>query len=185
MSDLSRHEADRPSRLARAAAVCCTNGEYCPAERATQLFEAIIKPGDRVAIEGDNQKPAEFPQPRPFLTLSPVPGFRGWLTQPLAEESKSDTALLPKPARDDWRHDPEQSELLRAPLMRLRATDLTPRASLGNRIDPGRVFTSAKALGLSGSTGSATPCFMRSRNPSASWSPIFATTPTSRTNTRP
>jgi len=60
MSDLSRHEADRPSRLARAAAVCGTSGKFCPAERATQLLEAIIKPGDRVAIEGDNQKQADF-----------------------------------------------------------------------------------------------------------------------------
>src|SRR5712671_5123959 len=60
MSDLSRHEADRPSRLARAAAVCGTSGKLCPAGRATQLLEAIIKPGDRVAIEGDNQKQADF-----------------------------------------------------------------------------------------------------------------------------
>ena len=63
MSDLSRHEADRPSRLARAAAVCGTSGKFCPAEQATQLLEAIIKPGDRVAIEGDNQKQADFLAP--------------------------------------------------------------------------------------------------------------------------
>jgi malonate decarboxylase alpha subunit len=60
MLDPSRHEADRPSRLARAAAVCGTSGKLCPAERATQLLEAIIEPGDRVAIEGDNQKQADF-----------------------------------------------------------------------------------------------------------------------------
>src|SRR5260370_35264305 len=60
MSDLSRPETDRPSRLARAAAVCGTTGKFCPAERATQLLEAIIKPGDRGAIEGDNQKQADF-----------------------------------------------------------------------------------------------------------------------------
>ncbi len=60
MSDLSRHEADRLSRLARAAAVRGTSGKLCPAERATQLLEAIIEPGDRVAIEGDNQKQADF-----------------------------------------------------------------------------------------------------------------------------
>src|SRR6266446_5199511 len=60
MSDQSRHEADRPSRLARAAAVRGTSGKLCPAERATQLLEAIIEPGDRVAIEGDNQKQADF-----------------------------------------------------------------------------------------------------------------------------
>ncbi|MEA3059422.1 MAG: malonate decarboxylase alpha subunit [Sphingomonadales bacterium] len=60
MSGPSRHEADRPSRLARAAALCGASGKLCPAERATQLLEAIIEPGDRVAIEGDNQKQADF-----------------------------------------------------------------------------------------------------------------------------
>src|SRR5580693_4792655 len=60
MLDPSRHRADRPRRLARAAAVCGASGKLCPAERATQLLEAIIEPGDRVAIEGDNQKQADF-----------------------------------------------------------------------------------------------------------------------------
>jgi malonate decarboxylase alpha subunit len=60
MSDPFRHEPDRLPRLARAAAVCGVSGKLCPAERATQLFEAIIQPGDRVAIEGDNQKQADF-----------------------------------------------------------------------------------------------------------------------------
>src|SRR6202165_1199514 len=60
MSGTSRRGADRASRLAQAAAVCGTSGKLCPAERATQLLEAIIEPGDRVAIEGDNQKQADF-----------------------------------------------------------------------------------------------------------------------------
>src|SRR6202790_1672490 len=60
MSDRSRREADRPSRLARATVLRGTSGKLCPAERATQLLEAIIEPGDRVAIEGDNQKHADF-----------------------------------------------------------------------------------------------------------------------------
>ena len=60
MSDLARHKADRPSRLARAASVCGASAKFCPAERATQLLEAIIMPGDRMAIEGDNQKQADF-----------------------------------------------------------------------------------------------------------------------------
>src|SRR5258705_8898603 len=60
MLDPSRHEPDRLPRLARAAALCGASGKLCPAERATQLLEAIIKPGDRVAIEGDNQKQADF-----------------------------------------------------------------------------------------------------------------------------
>ena len=60
MLDPSRREPDRSPRLARAAAVCAANGKLCPAERATQLLEAIIEPGNRVAIEGDNQKQADF-----------------------------------------------------------------------------------------------------------------------------
>jgi malonyl-CoA decarboxylase len=79
---------------------------------------------------------AEFPQLKRFSTLSPVPGFRRWLTQQLAEESNPDAALLPKLARDGWWHDPEQSEPLRAALMPLCATYLTRRPSPGNRIDP-------------------------------------------------
>jgi len=79
---------------------------------------------------------AEFPQLERFSTLSPAPGFRRWLTQQLAEESNPDAALLPKFARDDWWDDPEQSEPLRAALMRLCATYLTRPASPGNRIDP-------------------------------------------------
>jgi malonyl-CoA decarboxylase len=79
---------------------------------------------------------AEFPQLKRFSTLSPVPGFRRWLTQQLAEESNPDAALLPELARDGWWHDPEQSEPLRAALMRLCATYLTRRPSPGNRIDP-------------------------------------------------
>jgi Malonate decarboxylase, alpha subunit, transporter len=59
MLDPSRREPDRPPRLARAAAVCGASGKLCPAERATQLLEAIIEPGDRVVIEGDNQKQAD------------------------------------------------------------------------------------------------------------------------------
>ena len=58
MSDPSRH--NRTSRLARAAAVGGVRGKLCPAEGATQLLEAIVEPGDRVAIEGDNQKQADF-----------------------------------------------------------------------------------------------------------------------------
>ena len=78
----------------------------------------------------------EFPQLKQFSTLSPVPDFRRWLTQRLAEESNPDAALLPKLAHDGWWHNPQQSEPLRAALMRLCATYLTRRPSPGNRIDP-------------------------------------------------
>jgi Malonyl-CoA decarboxylase C-terminal domain/Malonate decarboxylase, alpha subunit, transporter len=136
MSGTSRRGADRASRLARAAALSGTSGKVCAADRATLLLEAIIEQGDRVTIEGDNQKQAdfltrdpakirnenvlmaiaavyepyqvrrlnhgiglrgvsfgnflikqvveelqaEFPQLKQFSTLSPVPGFRRWLT---------------------------------------------------------------------------------------------------------
>ncbi|THD64827.1 malonate decarboxylase subunit alpha [Phenylobacterium sp.] len=60
MSGPSQHGSDRPQRLARAAAVSGAPGKLCPADRATQLLEAVIQPGDRVAIEGDNQKQADF-----------------------------------------------------------------------------------------------------------------------------
>src|SRR5258708_27996739 len=60
MSGTSRREADGASRLARGAAPGGRSGKVCPAERATLLLEEIIEPGDRVTIEGDNQKQADF-----------------------------------------------------------------------------------------------------------------------------
>src|ERR1700692_1845960 len=60
MSNTSRRGSDRASRLARAAALSGTSGKICPADGATRLLEAIIEPGDRVTIEGDNQKQADF-----------------------------------------------------------------------------------------------------------------------------
>src|SRR3984957_9041119 len=60
MSGTSRQETDRVIRLARAAKVSGSSGKLCPPDRATALLEAIIEPGDRVAIEGDNQKQADF-----------------------------------------------------------------------------------------------------------------------------
>src|SRR5712692_1702430 len=60
MLDTVRRGTDRASRLARAAALSGTSGKVCPADHATLLLQAIIEPGDRVALEGDNQKPANF-----------------------------------------------------------------------------------------------------------------------------
>src|SRR6202522_470864 len=60
MKDTARRGKDRASRLARAAALSSTSGKVCPADRATLLLEAIVEPGDRVTIEGDNQKQADF-----------------------------------------------------------------------------------------------------------------------------
>src|SRR3981081_3402460 len=85
MSDTSRRGADRAPGLARSAALSGTSGKVYPADRATRLLEAIIEPGDRVTIEGDNQKQADLlaaalakvdparahglPMPQPVLAL--------------------------------------------------------------------------------------------------------------------
>jgi malonyl-CoA decarboxylase len=79
---------------------------------------------------------AEFPQLERLSTLSPVPGFRRWLMQRLAERSDPDTALLPELERDGWWHDLAQSEKLRPALMRLCALYLTRQPSPGSRVDP-------------------------------------------------
>src|SRR6201993_3350269 len=60
MAYASRRASNRDDRLARAAAICGPGGKLCPADRATELLEAVIEPGARVAIEGDNQKQADF-----------------------------------------------------------------------------------------------------------------------------
>src|SRR6266851_2795095 len=78
---------------------------------------------------------AEFPQLKRFSTLSPVPGFRRWLMQRLADRSDPNAALLPELERDGWCHDLAQSEKLRPTLMRLCALYLTRQPSPG-RVDP-------------------------------------------------
>jgi malonate decarboxylase alpha subunit len=60
MSVSSQHGTNRVTRLARAAKVGGASGKICPPDCATALLEAIIEPGDRVTIEGDNQKQADF-----------------------------------------------------------------------------------------------------------------------------
>src|SRR6202022_2338095 len=77
---------------------------------------------------------AEFPQLKRFSTLSPVPGFRRWLTQRLANGGDPDAALLPQLESGGWWNDPAQREKLRAPLLRLCARYLTRQPSI--RIDP-------------------------------------------------
>ena len=56
----NKRAANRGDRLARAALMCAPGSKICPPDRATELLEAIIEPGDRVVIEGDNQKQADF-----------------------------------------------------------------------------------------------------------------------------
>src|SRR3981189_3134440 len=40
--------------------MCGPGSKICPPDRAPELLEAIIEPGDRVVIEGENQKQADF-----------------------------------------------------------------------------------------------------------------------------
>jgi malonyl-CoA decarboxylase len=79
---------------------------------------------------------AEYPRLKQFSTLSPIPGFRRWLTQRLADGSAADATLSSRLARDGWWNDPQQSETLRPDLMRLCAIYLTQRPSPETRIDP-------------------------------------------------
>jgi malonyl-CoA decarboxylase len=160
-----------PSLLARE-----TDEEAARAEAAradTAIFYSIsncqdglrgISFGNFLIKQVVEELQAEFPQLEHFSTLSPVPGFRRWLMQRLAEGSDPDTALLPQLERDGWWHDLAQSEKLRPALMRLCALYLTRQPSPGSRVDPPPE---------------------RSRNPSASWSTISTTMTASRTTTRP
>ncbi|WP_234685783.1 malonyl-CoA decarboxylase [Bradyrhizobium monzae] len=79
---------------------------------------------------------AEFPQLKRFSTLSPIPGFRRWLTAELAGAGASAGAMAAALAQDGWWNDSRQSEALHPVLMRWCATYLTRPASGGNRIDP-------------------------------------------------
>jgi malonate decarboxylase alpha subunit len=46
----NQRAANRGNRLARAVLMCAPGSKICPPERATELLEAIIEPGDRVVI---------------------------------------------------------------------------------------------------------------------------------------
>ena len=48
----------RSERLGATAAFA--TGKIVEAHHATRLLEALIRPGDRVCLEGDNQKQADF-----------------------------------------------------------------------------------------------------------------------------
>ena len=58
MTDWTRTKRDREERLAAAGRFA--KGKIVAASDATALLEAILRPGDRICLEGDNQKQADF-----------------------------------------------------------------------------------------------------------------------------
>ena len=52
--------ADKAERLARLARFREPGTKVCAPEQASALLEAVLRPGDRVTIEGDNQKQADL-----------------------------------------------------------------------------------------------------------------------------
>jgi len=58
----NRQQANRSARLARAgeALGAGLQGKLVPAERIADLLHAVLEPGDRVCLEGNNQKQADF-----------------------------------------------------------------------------------------------------------------------------
>lgn len=58
MRDWNTQARNRQARLARAAALA--KGKEVAASDITALLEAVLEPGDRVCLEGNNQKQADF-----------------------------------------------------------------------------------------------------------------------------
>jgi len=58
----NRQQANRNARLARAAGAlgAALQGKRVPADRIADLLHAVLEPGDRVCLEGNNQKQADF-----------------------------------------------------------------------------------------------------------------------------
>ncbi len=59
-SPWTRQRDDRAARLGRAAALAGVRAKTVDADAIVALLEALIEPGDRVCLEGDNQKQADF-----------------------------------------------------------------------------------------------------------------------------
>jgi malonyl-CoA decarboxylase len=83
----------------------------------------------------------ELPEIKTYATLSPIPGFAGWLREALADEAETpltaadrrQLAVLDAP---DWPGDPETAERLRVPLSRLCAQYLAREKRNGRPRDP-------------------------------------------------
>ena len=131
MSPLLARETDEEA--ARAQAACADTAIFYSISNCQDGLRGISF-GNFLIKQVVEELQAEFPQLKRFSTLSPVPGFRRWLMQRLADGSDPDAALVPELERDGWWHDLAQSEKLRAPLLRLCARYLTRRPSI--RVDP-------------------------------------------------
>ncbi len=59
-SPWTRQRSNRAARLARASALSGVRAKTVEADAIVALLEALIEPGDRVCLEGDNQKQADF-----------------------------------------------------------------------------------------------------------------------------
>ena len=59
-SPWTRQRTNRAARLARASTVAGVRAKTVDAAAIVALLEALIEPGDRVCLEGDNQKQADF-----------------------------------------------------------------------------------------------------------------------------
>jgi malonate decarboxylase alpha subunit len=58
MTDWQKQRSERDVRLDAGSRYA--SGKMVPPESAKALLEAVIRPGDRVCLEGDNQKQADF-----------------------------------------------------------------------------------------------------------------------------
>ena len=58
MTDWKKQRSERNARLNAGSRYA--SGKIVPLENAKALLEAVIRPGDRVCLEGDNQKQADF-----------------------------------------------------------------------------------------------------------------------------
>lgn len=58
--NFTKNKHDYDKRIKAAAALCGGNSKFVAKESATELLEAVINKGDRVCLEGDNQKQADF-----------------------------------------------------------------------------------------------------------------------------
>jgi malonate decarboxylase alpha subunit len=58
MTEWQKQRSERNARLNAGSRYA--NGKMVPAESTKALLEAVIRPGDRVCLEGDNQKQADF-----------------------------------------------------------------------------------------------------------------------------